>query len=182
MSPYRVNAPTRTVRRKRALRALVRRAWLVAALGALASPIAGCAAVSSWWQAFEQDPAGTISQLVSYVEGLVSTARALWAILAPLLGINTPAATADFEAAIVSVEDASSALQDAVSAAVLAHQDHPDFSALVGKLQDAVAKLVAIVAQWEGVASQGGAQASAKRLEAHAVLARQAQAVAHWRH
>lgn len=135
----------------------------------------GCAAASQWWQQFLDQPAATISSFVTYVEGFVQTAQAIWALLSPALGTNTAQANADFNSAVASLEDALSALQDGVQAAVAAQQPSPDFTTLVSAVQDAVAKVVAIIQQWQPHAAGVSVESMT------ATLQHQAQQIHAWR-
>jgi hypothetical protein len=156
-----------------------RRRFVLAALGAL--PFVGCGTISQWWQTFEQNPAAAVSELVTYVGGLVQTAEAIFAEILPLLGASGAQASADFNALVLTVQDASSALQDAVQVAIQAKQPSPDWGSLVAALQDAVAKLFAAVAAWQG-AAQPPAERRARLSSHFQLLARQAATVARWRH
>lgn len=151
------------------------RSIVAAACIAASAPALGCAAVAQWWQQFEQNPAATIGALVQYVDGFISTAQSIWAVIAPLLGASSASATADFNSSIVTLQDALTALQDGVQAAALAQNPNPDFSALTAAVQDAVAKVVAIVAQWQSASVRATAS------ESMGLLNHQATQIAAWK-
>lgn len=144
-------------------------------LGMLAPAVAGCATLAAWWQQIEQNPAAAISQLVQYVEGFIGTAQAIWALLLPSLGASATQANTDFQNAMVTLQDSLTALQDGVQSAQLAQQPNPDFTALEAAVQDAVAKVFAIIQQWQGTAKSGLAVS-----EAQASLSHQAMMIARW--
>lgn len=122
---------------------------LVAFASSVVGATTGCAAVSQWWQLFQQDPAANISSFVQYVEGFIQTARAIWDLISPILGANTQSGNAAFNSAIVTLEDSLAALQDGVQAAVIAQTTSPDFSQLIAKVQDAVAQVIGVIQTWQ---------------------------------
>jgi hypothetical protein len=112
-----------------------------------------CAAAAQWWQNITSSPGSAIAFLqyvISFIEGLVS----LWNTIAPLLPATSQAqANSDFNNAVYSVEQACAALQDAIRAAAAAQQSSPDFTALIGNVQAAVAALMSIFQKWQGTTS-----------------------------
>jgi hypothetical protein len=151
------------------------------ALAFLAFVVQGCAAVTSWWQQFLANPAATVSALVQYVQGFITTAQTFWNMfIAPSLGENSASATATFNNLIVTAGNALAALEDAVQAAVLAQQPNPNFAQLIAAVQDAVAQIFATIQKWQP-ASQT-AERAASFAAANDSLTHQAKQIAAWGH
>lgn len=146
--------------------------WLVPllALSLVVSP-AGCA--SSWWAEVKANPVQASSELAEYVQLFVSTAQVLWKAVAPLIGASDQAAAnTAFNDAVVTLNSALGVYEDAVRAAQAAEQPNPDFSSLISNIEDAAAKVMAVVTQYRQQPAATGA--------GYDVLAHQAVVIAAW--
>ena len=125
---------------------------LAAVLAGSAVGLAGCATVSAWWQNFQSDPVARVQAFEQSVQVVMSIVNAAWTTLGAILPANVLAqATPKYTAAVVIVNDALVALNDAVAAAVAAGTDNPDFTVIMQSISDAIARVVAIVQQFQSL-------------------------------
>jgi hypothetical protein len=108
------------------------------------------ACTAAQWQSFQTAAAS----FIAYVQTFVQAAETVWAMIAPLLGDKATVANAAFNDAVLALTNALGVLQDAVQAAN-ATQQPLDLAALMKPVQDAVARVMAVVAQWQPVPSMG---------------------------
>ena len=162
---------------------------LVLTLSAVPLGVLGCAA--GWWQSITSNPAGAISTFLTFVVSFLQGAAAIWNMIFPLIPLSAqPGASTAFNNTVVTVTQAVAILEDAIRAAAAAQQATPDFGKLVANVQDAIAALMKIIAQWQsngasgasGVSSDAGA-ASAVAISppGYADLVRQAGVIASWK-
>ncbi len=150
---------------------MMRTAFAVSLVCSALTLVTGCG--TTWWANFQKDPVSQVTSFVQTVETFISSANVVWSILAPLLGTNLPAATAAFNDVMVTLHNALGALQDAVHAAVVAQTSNPDFTKFFADVQDAVQRVMAVIAQYRGSSAHIGG--------AHDMLVHQADAIATWR-
>lgn len=139
---------------------------------------AGCTGCSpAWWQKVQSDPAAAVSQLVDYVQTFLTGAETLWSTIVPFIPASAaPQAKGVFTNAVATLNGALAVLQDGVRAAAATQQATPDFSALISNVQDAVQRVLAIIAQYQSSPDAGvGAGAS------YAQVSHQAQVIAAWK-
>jgi hypothetical protein len=111
--------------------------------------VTGCAALTSWWNNFKQDPVAQVQVFEQGVSVAISDATIAFQVIKNYLPANVQVqAQTDFDNAVVSVNHAMSALNDAVQAAVAAGTASPDFTALITDVTNAVAQVIAIVDQY----------------------------------
>lgn len=145
------------------------RSLTLAACLSLTAATAGCAA---WWQEFTQNPGKFAEDFAVYVQTALQVAMQVWATIAPLLGTSAPDATAKFNAAVAGAQNAVAALLDSVHAAVTIQNPHPDFALLITDVQDAFARVMAIVAEFKTTTPTAvGAQIDALAAEARTIAA-----------
>ena len=116
------------------------------------------------WQTFQSDAA----MVISYVQTFLQGASAVWAMISPALGPASAVANAAFNVAFTAVTTALAVAQDAIKAANAAQQPL-DMAALLAPIQDAVAKVMAVIAEYQkpsgaalGTASNSLEQMAAK--------------------
>ncbi len=120
----------------------------------------GCG--SSWLANFKSNPVAVAQQYEQTAEVVLQQAEAAWPIVLGFLPADKQAvAQTAFNDAVFSVNHAMTILNDAIQVAVDTGNAHPDFSAAMASISDAVAQVISIVKQFEGVvhpaAVDGGA-------------------------
>jgi hypothetical protein len=135
---------------------------LVLSITLLALTATGCSGcASSWWQNFQQNPVAQVQLFETGVQTTLSTAEAVWADVTPFLPADVLAkAQPIYNDAVVTVNDSLAALNDALTAAAAAGTPNPDFSTLIKAVEDAVAKVIAIIDQYKGTPAPAMATAS----------------------
>ncbi len=110
-------------------------------LALLLSPIfAACS--TSWWQNIQKDPTSALRKLIQYVTIFLDNARAIWAVLSPILPASLRTqADMQINTLISAVTDTEAAGTEALKAAELLKQDTPDLSAAIDAIKKAVGKL-----------------------------------------
>lgn len=102
---------------------------------------AGC--TTAQWQNFQNNAA----TFVQYVQGFLQTAMTVWTAIAPLLGQNAATDQKIFNDAYVACTSAVGIFLDTVKGAAAAGT--LDLQALMVPVQDACAKLLAVLAQFQ---------------------------------
>jgi hypothetical protein len=121
----------------------------VATLAATTLP--GCAAVTQWWQSFENDPVAQVQTFEAATQVAINAAELAWpAILPTIPAANQAQAVLQFNNAVTAIDDAEQALNDGVNVAVIAKTSNPNFTALMQAVSDAVSQVTAIVDLYSG--------------------------------
>lgn len=142
----------------------------IAIVGAVGlSALAGVGCASIW-----KDPVYLATQLAQYVTLFIQTAQTIWSTLAPLLGASQSSATAAFDDAVVSLQNANAVLIDAAKA--VAAGKVADLPSLMSAVQDAVARVMAVIAQFQKSAPAAAEASSTKMV----TLSNMATTVHHW--
>ncbi len=118
---------------------------------ALAATVPGCAAFTSWWQTFENDPVAQVQTFEAATQVAINAAELAWpAILPTIPAANQAQAVLQFNNAITAIDDAEQALNDGVNVAVIAKSSSPNFTTLMQAVTDAVSQVTAIVDLYSG--------------------------------
>lgn len=133
------------------------------------SALAGIGCASIW-----KDPVYLATQLAQYVTLFIQTAQTIWSTLAPLLGASQSSATAAFDDAVVTLQNANAVLIDAAKA--VAAGKVADLASLMSAVQDAVARVMAVIAQFQKQAP-ASAEASGSKM---VTLSNMATTIQHW--
>ena len=117
----------------------------------------GCAAFTSWWQTFENDPVAQVQTFEATIQVALNAAELAWPAILPVIPAASQAqAQLQFTNAVSAVNHAEQVLNDGVNAAVAAKQSNPNFTALMQAVSDAVSQVVAIVDLYNGTAGVVG--------------------------
>lgn len=104
--------------------------------------VTGCTAAQ--WQTFQTNAAA----FISYVQTYLSAASVIWQAISPLLGQNAATANQAFNDAFTGVTAACALAQDAIAVANAAQQPL-DLPTLIAPIKDAIAKLEAVISQFQ---------------------------------
>jgi|SRR5208282_2963616 len=126
----------------------------------------GCTAAQ--WQNFQNNAA----TFVQYVQTFLQTVMTVWTTVSPLLGQNLAADQKLFNDAYVGCTSAIGIFLDGVKAAAAAQT--LDLQALMGPVQDACAKLLAVLAQIQSNGTGVG-------LDPNSVVQQQANKIWAWK-
>jgi hypothetical protein len=124
---------------------------VIAVALALAPPAAGVAATGCTPPAVPTNVIAAAEVVVETATTVIADAQAVWPIvLAAVPAAQQPAAQDAFNKAVFAANHAVLALDDAIQVAIAADLSHPDFTAIIGQVADAVAQVVSIVQSFHG--------------------------------
>ena len=114
-------------------------------LGAIATTgaaVTGCTAAQ--WANFQTN----VAAFISYAQTYLQAASMIWGMISPLLGQNAAVANKAFNDAFTGVTTALALTQDAVAVANAAQQPL-DLPTLLAPIKDAIARLEAVISQFQ---------------------------------
>jgi hypothetical protein len=139
-----------------------------APLAVIATSASSTGCTQAQWQSFQTNA----TAFVQYAQTFLQTVMTVWSTISPLLGANLPADQKIFNDAHVACTSAIGVFIDGVQAAIAANT--LNLPALMAPVQDACAKLLAVIAQFQMTATGAG-------IDPNSVLQVQATKIWNWK-